>query len=589
MCGIAGIFAHGVDAPPADRAALGRMHDRMIARGPDGEGVWQTEDGRAAFSHRRLAIIDLTDGGAQPMVSADGRHVITYNGEIYNYRALRDELIGHGVRFRSDSDTEVILALYARDGVDALKRLRGMFAFAIWDGEKNGVLLARDGYGIKPLYYADAGGTLRFASQVKAVVAGGGIDTRPEPAGHAGFFLLGAVPEPYTLYRGVKALPAGHTMWVDGDGARSPAGFFDLCETLRDAEGANPKDFDPGELRAALADSVAHHLIADVPVGVFLSAGLDSATLAALAAEQATGALRTLTLAFDEYAGTANDEAPLAEALAAGLGCAHETVRVEGRAFTEERARLIESMDQPSTDGANSYFVARAAARAGLKVAISGLGGDELFGGYDTFDQVPRLAGALGRVPGARIFGRGFRMVSAPVLSRLTSPKYAGLFEYGAREADAYLLRRALFMPWELPRVLDPDLAAEGWRALAPRLRIKAADGLATPRARITAYESLIYMRNQLLRDADWAGMAHSLEIRVPLVDTALLARLAPMLAGLRPPTKRHMATTPSRPLPAAVMDRPKTGFAVPIRDWMGGESTERGLRGWAREIYAEF
>jgi asparagine synthase (glutamine-hydrolysing) len=264
-------------------------------------------------------------------------------------------------------------------------------------------------------------------------------------------------------------------------------------------------------------------------------------------------------------------------------------VRVEGGAFTDERARLIESMDQPSTDGVNSYFVARAAARAGLKVAISGLGGDELFGGYATFDQVPRLAGALGWVPGARSLGRAFRVVAAPLLGRLTSPKYAGLFEYGTSEADAYLLRRALFMPWELPAVLDPDLAAEGWRALAPRLRIAAADALATPRARITAYESVIYMRNQLLRDADWAGMAHSLEVRVPLVDTTLLARLAPMLAAARPPTKRDMAGTPSRPLPAAVIDRPKTGFAVPIRDWLGGNSAERGLRGWAREIYAEF
>ena len=588
MCGIAALFAYGADAPPVDMEALHRIRDRMRARGPDGEGSWRSEDGRVGLAHRRLSIIDLSDAAAQPMRTPDGRYVITYNGEIYNYRALRRELADQGVEFRTESDTEVILELYRRDGARAVERLRGMFAFAIWDATERGLFLARDPYGIKPLYIADDGKTLRVASQVKALLAGGGIDTRPRPAGHAGFFLLGAVPEPETLYRGIGALPAGHTMWIDSSGPRPARRYFDIVEELErgEADGAAPE---PETLRDALGDSVTHHLVADVPVGVFLSAGLDSTTLAGLASESSSARLRTLTLGFDQYRGGTDDETPLAERVAARYGADHRTLWIESDAFAGEYDKLMAAMDQPSTDGVNTYFVSRAAAGSGLKVAMSGLGGDELFGGYTSFSQIPSLAGALSPFGAVPALGRAFRRVAAPVLGRLTSPKYAGLLEYGTSYADAYLLRRALFMPWELPDVLDPDLAREGWAELAPRLR-EATGALKSPRARIAALETAWYMQNQLLRDSDWAGMAHSLEIRVPLVDSTLLHRLAPLIGGARPPGKRDMAATPAKALPKAVLDRPKTGFAVPLRDWLqrrsGEAAPERGLRGWARTVY---
>lgn len=590
MCGIAAIFAHGADAPPVDMAALGRMHDRMRARGPDGEGVWHTDNGRLGLAHRRLSIIDLSAGGAQPMTTADGRLTITYNGEIYNYRALRRELAEAGVAFHGDSDTEVILELYRREGAGVVERLRGMYAFALWDADRRGLLLARDPYGIKPLYYADDGKTLRIASQVKALLAGGGIDTAPEPAGHAGFFLLGYVPEPATLYRGIKALPSGHTMWVDGEGAEAPRAFFDLGETLRAAGETDEED--PEALRAALTDAVAHHLVADVPVGLFLSSGLDSATLTALATEQVATPPRTITLGFEEYRGTPADEVPLAERIAALYGTEHRTVWVEQAAFEAERERLLDAMDQPTIDGTNVYFVSKVAAEAGLKVAISGLGGDELFGGYDSFRQIPPLVRALGPLRHAPAIGRAFRRLALPAATRLASPKYAGVLEYGATYPGAYLLRRSLYMPWELADVLDPDLARQGWRAIEPMLRDEgAAADLATPGARITVLESEWYMRNQLLRDSDWAGMAHSLEIRVPLVDVTLLRRLAPLLAGRRAPGKRAMALTPRTPLPAVVLDRRKTGFRVPIQQWLAppasGARPERGYRGWLRTIHA--
>lgn len=587
MCGVAAIFAYGRAADSVDGAELAAIHGAMRARGPDDEGVWFAQDRRIGLAHRRLAVIDLSSGGHQPMSSPDGMHVVTYNGEIYNFRELRRQLEREGRRFRTESDTEVLLHLYARDGADMVRHLRGMYAFALWDARKDGLLLARDPLGIKPLYYADDGAVLRVASQVKALRAGGRAGNGVSPAGHVGFFLWGHVPEPHTLYRDIRALPAGSTLWADRDGARAPRRFWQARDVLA---AAKPAPSERARLTEILADSVRHHFVADVPVGVFLSAGLDSSTLASFAARERGADLRTMTLAFDAFAGTELDEAKLAARVASELGARHETRRVGREDFAAERERLLAAMDQPSVDGVNSYFVARVAKEAGLKVALSGLGGDELFGGYPSFAQIPRLVANLAPFRHVPAFGAGFRAVAAPILRRATSPKYAGLLEYGGSYAGAYLLRRGLFMPWELPTLLDGELVREGWRELAPLAALEGtARGLATPRQKIVALETCWYMRNQLLRDADWAGMAHSVEIRVPFVDSVLFEALAPALASNEPPTKRAMAEAAPRALPREVMARPKTGFVAPVRAWLaGGDEAhgERGLRGWARSVH---
>jgi asparagine synthase (glutamine-hydrolysing) len=298
MCAIAGLYAFAASAPPADRAELRTIRDHMSARDPDGLGEWFSNDGRVALGHRRLAIIGLSEGGAQPMThtdsanSQDGKLVITFNGEIYNYRELRRDLEASGHVFRSESDTEVLLHLYQAKGTAMLQDLRGMYAFALWDAAKQALLLARDPFGIKPLYYTPTGtgkatsnGTLRFASQVKALLAGGQIDTAPEPAGHTGFFLWGSVPAPYTLYRGIRALPAGHFLWVSGQGATEPVPFCQITDILAHAANS-PARGTPGDaldaIGAAMRDSIAAHHVADVPVGMFLSAGIDSALITAL-------------------------------------------------------------------------------------------------------------------------------------------------------------------------------------------------------------------------------------------------------------------------------------------------------------------
>lgn len=596
MCGIAALFAYNTASAPLALTELRTIRDRMALRGPDGAGEWLSADSRVALGHRRLSIIDLRSIADQPMEHDGGRLRIVFNGEIYNYRALRDELRQQGRVFRTESDTEVILQLYDRDGPDFVRRLRGMYALALWDETRSGMLLARDPLGIKPLYIADDGRTLRVASQVKALLGSSDVDTRPDSAGHVGFFLWGNVPEPYTLHRGIRALPAGHVQWIDRNGAQPARSFWSLADTLgRTAAAPTSAEARREMLREALIDSLRHHFVADVPVGVFLSAGLDSTTIAALAAEDGATNLRTLTLGFREFEGRENDETQLAELVARQRNTHHTTRWVLGREFAEERAALTEAMDQPSIDGTNTYFVAKAAHEAGLKVALSGLGGDEIFAGYPSFRQVPQLVRMLGPFAGFESFGRAIRRATAPWLRNLVSPKYPGLLEYGTGFAGAYMLRRALFMPWEIADLLPPEMAREGLAELDTVDRLERdIEDLDNPRLKVTALEIAWYMRNQLLRDSDWAGMAHSLEIRVPFVDVELLARLAPLLASDTPPSKGDMADTCHTPLPPEIRHRAKTGFVVPVREWVQGEtsgqaaSAARGFRGWARLVYAQ-
>jgi asparagine synthase (glutamine-hydrolysing) len=358
------------------------------------------------------------------------------------------------------------------------------------------------------------------------------------------------------------------------------------------ANGAVRRELAAQRLRVALVESVKAHLVADVPVGVFLSSGLDSTTLAALASETASSRLRTVTLAFREYEGEENNEAPLAAKVAEKYGTSHLTSWLSRDDFRTHLSHLTVAMDQPSIDGVNTYFVSKVVAETGLKVALSGLGGDELFGSYPSFRDVPRMASLPIPPWSTASLGRAFRVIFAPLAKRFVSPKYASLLEYGGSYSGAYLLRRGLFMPWELPGILGEDVAREGWRELQPLLRLEeTVRGVSSDRLKVSALEMAWYMRNQLLRDADWAGMAHSLEIRVPLVDVDLLRAVVPLLGSPEPLTKLDMARSPKKPLPEDVVRRRKTGFTVPVRNWLlqaeNGSNAERGLRGWARTVYA--
>jgi asparagine synthase (glutamine-hydrolysing) len=590
VCGISGAFAFSPAAAPIDQAIVLHLNDLQRRRGPDGTGLWSSKDERVVLGHRRLAIIDTGSSGAQPMSDATGRWVISFNGEIYNYRALRLELERLGCVFVTNSDTEVLINAVAQWGEAGLRRLRGMYAFALWDTLHQELWLARDPYGIKPLYMAGNQGTIWFASQARALATCVPVDTRRDAAALTGFYLWGHVPEPFSWWAGVRMLPAGHVQRIRAGHALSPAKPF---HNIQDAYVQKPaQPLAPGELRPLVLDSIQHHLVADVPVGIFLSAGVDSSVIAALAAELGTQ-LRTVTLAFDEYAGTPDDEAPLAEELARQLRSDHATVRISRDEFESLVDEFLSSMDQPSIDGLNTYLVSRAAAKQGLKVALSGLGGDELFGGYPSFRQIPRLVKWGQHIPRFKSLAEVVRVALRMLTVAGVSPKTSGLLVYSGDIAHAYLLRRALYLEDELDALLDESWLNEGLERLSTFGAIAGTlSTLATarPHAQVAALESIWYMRNQLLRDTDWSSMAHGLEVRVPFVDACLLERLGPAIASSVPPTKQDLAACAAQ-LDMAIHFRDKTGFNVPVREWIGHKTgaSERGLRGWADSVHQVF
>ena len=604
MCGVAGFFSFNVHGPLVCQEEMKRISEHMYSRGPDDKGLWFSKDRRVGLVHRRLAIIDLSTAARQPMLDSETGNHIVFNGEIYNFSALRSELVKFGYRFKTHSDTEVLLKLYSAYGPEMVHKLRGMYAFGIWDENKKGLFLARDPFGIKPLYYAQDGKCFRFASQVKALLAGGRIDKAPNPAGQVGFYLWGHVPEPFTFYKNIAALPAGCSLWVDNQGSRNPKVFFNVSQELSFStlDSANSTLISPGEakekLYSSLRDSINCHLVGDVEVGLFLSAGLDSATMTAITAEgqikkSKADQLRTITLGFREFANTVNDEVPIAKIIAEHYDTAHTTSWVCKDLFNKNLEHLLHSMDQPSIDGVNSYFVSLAAKEAGIKVALSGLGGDELFAGYSSFNDIPSMVRLLRPFSKIPFLGRAFCLATAPILRHRTSPKYAGLLDYGGDYEGAYLLRRGLFMPWELPEVLDGELVKEGWSELnAMSTMSNIISGISHKRLKVSALEISCYMRNRLLRDTDWASMAHSLEVRVPMVDVELLKTVANLVNSGQAPSKMDMAMAPAKQLPSRVLNRKKTGFSVPVQEWLlesidaESQKMRGGLRPWASFLH---
>jgi asparagine synthase (glutamine-hydrolysing) len=574
MCGVAAIFAYHYAALDVVPEELHLIRDAMAKRGPDGYGEWYSDDMRVGLGHRRLSIIDLSAKGTQPMSNVDGTLVISFNGEIYNYKELREELERKGYKFRSQTDTEVLLHLYAEKGESMFDDLRGMFAFVLWDVRKKAMLLARDPFGIKPLYYADDGWMVRVASQVKALLASNKISRMKDPAGIVGFYLMGSVPEPFTCYQEIRAVPAGSFVWVDNLGPSSPRQYFSIADTFAQLmNGSTDSSGDAQEIiREAVKDSVRYHFVADVPVGIFLSSGIDSCSLVGLARDAGIKDIQTVTLAFREFEGQPYDESLIAEEVARTFHTDHYKYTVSQEEFSADLAKVLDAMDQPTIDGMNIYFVSKAVGAKGLKVALTGLGGDELFGGYPSFQRVPGYAKYM-RLP-SLLPGLGLlvRTMARPKIFQNLSPKAAGMVEYGGTYQGSYFLQRGLFMPWELSSIVGKEIAREGLHRLSLISRIKSAlrpDPKGTF-ARVASLEMSFYMRNQLLRDADWAGMAHSLEIRVPFVDIRLFKAMVPILRHWNSDShKEFLAKSSMTPLGDNVIYRSKTGFIVPIDKWI--------------------
>lgn len=533
----------------------------MAHRGPDGEGLWASPSGNCVLGHRRLAILDLSPSSAQPMSRPNGRHVLAYNGECYNFRDLADELRRLGVPVTTTGDCEVVLHHLARDEAHALPRLNGMFALALWNEGEQRVLLARDRWGQKPLYWARSGELLLFASEVRSLLASGLVPARLNTEAVLGYLSFGAVQGPDTVFAGVYLLPPACSM----SASTSPVSYW---RPPREKVQTGDR-----ELRKAFIEGVRRHLVSDAPIGVFLSGGIDSSAIAFAAAAAGAGEVRSLCVAFPEA--QEDPDPPHAREVARRAGTRHEEVAISGADAKRLVSRAIASMDQPTFDGINTYIVSHAAKEAGLKVALSGLGGDELFGGYPSFGDVPRLL----RI---RRWLSALRRPLAAALSwgndgSRSRLKLADFLESPGSLVDAYLVRRRLFTAAEIRQlgVLD------GWSPGLSAPRLAELSRLAEDRAVADAVGLLemdCYMGQLLLRDSDVMGMAHGLEIRAPFLDTEFTERALMLDAGTRQPTdppKSAFSHAMAGLVPEAVASRTKRGFRLPLETWMMAELKE--------------
>jgi asparagine synthase (glutamine-hydrolysing) len=580
MCGLAGIIGR-VDEP--NRAALARMSKALVHRGPDAEGAWSSApDERgwgALLAHRRLAILDLSAAGAQPMHDPATGDVLAYNGEVYDYVALRERLAAEGERFHSTGDTEVVLRALSRHGLDALSGLRGMFALAFWDRARRRLVLARDPLGQKPLYLArnpdpDGEWSFAFASEVRALLASGLLGApRLDPSAVASVVWNGFVVAPGTAVAGVELLWPGEARVLEGREVVATHRFWAMPR--REASGKVPD----ARLAEALQESVRLHLASDVPLAVFLSGGVDSASVANLAARASPTPVHTFTLAFDE---PEYDERPVARAVAAAIGSRHQEVVLTEDAFVRQLDAAVSSLDQPTFDGLNSYYLARAVRDAGFTVALVGTGGDELFGGYTSFRDLPVLQAWLARtawVPaGVRaaagaLAARALQPARGAVAAQTRWAKLPELARAGNDLLALYQLAYALFLP-ELQRELLGDAATALPGGLPPALRARLSEEISgrSPLATIAVLEQRLFLGERLLRDSDAASMAASLELRLPLVDQVLLERTVQLDddARFQPLRAKSMLRRHGlRGLDPALFDRPKSGFVLPYDRWI--------------------
>lgn len=618
MCGICGVI--GGD-PVVVAPAVSRMMGAMVHRGPDDQGYEElplTAEGQAAmgtadrrhnvgnhaaadghrggsraaagmlaagcggypvagFGFRRLSILDLTSAGHQPMFNPTTGDCLVFNGEIYNYRRLRAELQCEGVLFRSNCDSEVLLQALSRWGESALHKIQGMYALAFYDARNRRVLLARDPLGIKPLYVSRERNRVVFASEVRAIKASQLVDLALDETGVASMLAYGSVQSPLTVYRAIRSFPAGHFQWIDAAGGggvdshqRRYWWFPPVAPKGIELTGAI------ASVRQLLRDSVMRHLVSDVPVGVFLSAGVDSTIVASLAREY-TAAVTAFTVGFGKAYGT--DEVDLAVGTAKALGVKHVAVELDTRNVTDLWRAWIERMDSPSVDGFNTHVVSWSLAREGVVVGLSGLGADELFGGYNTFERAPRLSRilrALRFVPPALRAGLvsrfGALMRSRAVIDKLT--------DVVAGDPDIVSVTRALRRTVSNQRLAAMGLptGAEVLRAAPGQVRPggdEESDGFNT----VARTELTHYMSDTLLRDTDVNSMRHSLEVRVPYLDLPLVEYVSALPGRL----KWHEGVASKSLLRMAFKDtlrddiagRPKTGFTLPIGDWMRGEMRE--------------
>jgi len=598
MCGLTGFWdRRAAMAREALARQVERMSDTLERRGPDDSGAWVDEACGIALGFRRLAIVDLSPTGHQPMLSADGRFVVAYNGEVYNFRELRAELEAVGARFRGTSDTEVMVEGFARWGVrPTVERLIGMFAIAAWDRQNRKLHLVRDRLGIKPLYWGRFGSLLLFGSELKALRVHSGWNPEVDRPAAGAFLRFGYVPAPHSIYRGVRKLEPGALLTIAAEGEERIERFWSLPDVVREARTARiaaSDDEATDQLESLLKDAVGRRMVADVPLGAFLSGGIDSSTVVALMQAQSDRPVRTFTIGFRE---PGYNEAEQAKAVAKHLGTDHTELYVEPDHARAVIPHLPDYYDEPFSDSSQiPTFLISELTRRHVTVALSGDGGDELFAGYNRYVWAEVIWRRLGHLPAAarnivaatlrslpvRTWDRVFGLVPGSMRPRLAGDKVhklAGMLALSGPDA----LYRQLVSQWDAPERLMPDVAES--RGL---LFDETVAGIVPDFAERMRYiDTLTYLPDDILTKVDRASMAVSLEARVPLLDHRVVAfawRLPPHMLVRGGMAKFLLRRVLYRYVPRALNERPKMGFGVPIDAWLRGS-----LRDWAEDLLSE-
>jgi len=563
---------------PDIEARAERMGHLIVHRGPDNEGSQTWGDAgsyQTAFAHRRLSIIDLSEAGRQPMETSRGRYSIIYNGEIYNFLELRRNLPGMGFSLKTHTDTEVLLRLYQEHGAECLQMLRGMFAFAIRDKETGDVFIARDRLGIKPLYYYEGGDSFVFCSELRGLLASGLVPRVLDPVSLNSYLSFGAVQEPRTIVEGIRSLAPAHYMVISATGkVRELSRYWQLPETQTPSSRADAID----ETAARLDESVKLHLTADVPLGAFLSGGIDSSAIVALMTKHASGWVKTFTVCFEEHEFS---EHKLARKVAEKCQTHHAEIVLSEAEMVASLDDAIGDIDQPTIDGINTWVISRATKQAGITVALSGLGGDELFGGYPSFTRAARLHKY--RAP-LNWFNAGARRRFASLTNRLMGDslpgqKLSSTISAGGDLLSSYSSMRGLFSKvsrQNLVGAIQRSNANGDYHIPVETLALMNNGSLNSDAAgdvfnRISRYELGLYMGNMLLRDTDAMSMASSLEVRVPLLDHKLVEWVYSLPGAMK--TGRHpkqlLVEAVGLELPPEITDRRKMGFALPFERWL--------------------
>ncbi len=578
MCGIFGIIARNARVPCE---LLERATQSLAHRGPDDSGTVILQDSagediEVGLGNRRLAIIDLSPLGHQPMNDPVTGNWIVYNGEVYNFREVRAKLERAGLELRSASDTEVILKAYAHWGEKCLAHFRGMFAFAIWDVRRHSLFVARDPMGVKPLYYYISDRYFMFSSEVRTLLGTGLVRRVVDPAGLINYLTFGSLYDPNTLVDGISSLPPGcYLTWEEGH--LQQIQYWDLADPASEGsanacDNGNTRTALETQLPEKLDESVRLQLVSDVPVGVFLSGGIDSSSLVGILGRNGVRP-STFSIVFRE---ADYSEAKYSRAIAQKFRTDHHEITVSQADFFAAIAPAIHAMDMPTIDGINTYFVAQKARAAGVKVALSGLGGDEMFGGYSSFSTVPRMeqfANMTGRIPAA-IRGPLVSMLAAVATSSDQNRKLATLGRNGGGIIHPYFVSRMLFTPEQL-RELLPEMKPDSnafQRAEEPLNESYGRAMRLDPVNRVSYLEARCYMLNTLLRDSDFMSMAHGLEVRVPFIDHQLARALfaVPGSRKLDARTPKHLLVRAlGGQLPDEIVHRPKRGFTLPFEYWL--------------------